>query len=102
MKKLSFRIVPLAVAAVAMLLIGTGSARAQVVAVRIGPPAPPVVVEHPWGRPYPGAVWIRPHHEWINGAWVWVHGYYAYPPHPGAVWIEGRWRHGYWRPGHWR
>ena len=90
--------------AVIALLAGAGKASAIDIGIRVGgpPPPPPVVVEHPWHRPYPGAVWIEPHNEWRDGAWVWVHGYYAYPPYPGAVWVSGHYHHGYWVAGHWR
>jgi hypothetical protein len=79
-------------------------APAQGINIQIGtpPPPPPPNVYRPWHRPYPGAVWIAGHHEWVNGGWVWVGGYYAYPPRPGAVWISARYRHGTYYPGHWR
>jgi len=90
--------------AAAMLFIGSNQASAATyvgVGIQVGTPPPPVVVEHPWARPYRGAVWIPGHHEWVNGAWIWVGGYYAYPPHRGDRWVSARWRHGYYYPGHW-
>ena len=72
------------------------------VGIQVGGPPPPVVVEHRWARPYRGAVWIPGHNEWINGRWVWIGGYYAYPPRRDAVWIGPRYRHGYYYPGYWR
>jgi hypothetical protein len=102
MKITVVRLAALALASVAMLFIGSTQASAGVsVGIRIGTPPPPIVVEHRWGRPYPGAVWIAGHHELVNGAWVWVGGYYAYPPHRGAVWVPARYHHGYYYSGHW-
>ncbi len=88
--------------AAVMSFVGSTTAPAQtVVRVQIGTPPPPMVVEHPWGRPYPGAVWVGGHHEWINGRWVWVGGYYSYPPRRGGYWSAPRYRGGYYYPGHW-
>ena len=76
--------------------------------IRVGGPPPPphVVIEVPWASPGYGAVWIQPHYEWVNGQWVWIHGYYEYPPRPDAVYIIGnhQYRHGdhYWVSSHWR
>lgn len=53
-----------------------------------------------------GGVWINEDWEYRNGHYVEVGGRWAIPPHPGWVWIPGRWVHerrGYqWIPGHWR
>ena len=72
-------------------------------AVVEGPPAPPtetVVV-----APGPGYVWVPGEWDW-RGRWVWVTGYWAFPPYPRAVWIDGYWTHGPygWHrvPGRWR
>jgi hypothetical protein len=89
------------IAGLALFVPTTASAVEVGVAFGTPPPAVPVVVEHPWARPYAGAYWVRPHYELVNGGWVWVHGYYEYPPHVGAVWVPGHYRHGYWHPGHW-
>jgi hypothetical protein len=103
MKLVSLKLGALALAVGAAMFVSPTKASAAVINVQIGAPPPPapVVVERPWGRPYRTAVWIAPHYEVVNGGWVWVHGYYAYPPRPGAYWVAGRYRHGYWRPGHW-
>jgi hypothetical protein len=103
MKLVSLPLGSLALVAGAVLFLSPTKASAAYVGVQIGtpPPSAPVVVEHPWGRPYRTAVWISPHYEVVNGAWVWVHGYYGYPPRRGMVWVGGRYRHGYWRAGHW-
>jgi hypothetical protein len=104
MKITPLRMAVPAFAAIAMLFIGSNQASASVnvgVGIQVGTPPPPFIVEHPWGRPYRGAVWIPGHHEWVNGAWIWVGGYYAYPPHHGAYWVPARYHHGYYYPGHW-
>lgn len=52
-------------------------------------------------------------HVWIDEDWVYRDGHYVAvgghweaPPHPGWVWVPGRWVHerrGYqWIPGRWR
>jgi len=103
MKFDSLKLGALALVAGAALFISPTGASAAMVDVQIGgpPPPEPVVVERPWARPYRGAVWIAAHYEVVGGRWVWVHGYYAYPPFPGAHWVAGHYRHGYWHPGHW-
>jgi hypothetical protein len=101
MKITPLRTVALAGAALAVLLVSSNQASAQSVSVRIGTPPPPMVVERPWAPPYRGAVWIAGHHEWIRGQWVWVSGYYSYPPRRGGHWVPARYRNGYYRPGYW-
>ena len=103
MKITSFRLALVAVAAVVMSFAGAGKASAVDVSVQFGapPPPPPTVVVQPWARPSRGAVWIQPHYELIRGRWVWVNGYYTYPPRRGAYWVSARYRHGYYYPGHW-
>jgi len=97
------RKVALAGAAFVLLSVSAGQASAATyVSVRVGTPPPPLIVERPWPRPYSAAVWIPGHHEWIRGRWVWVGGYYAYPPHRGDYWIAARYSGGYYYPGHWR
>jgi hypothetical protein len=102
MKIVHLRLMALALIATAVLFVAPSSASAAYVGIQVGTPPPPVIVERAWARPYPTAVWIPAHHEWIRGRWVWVHGYYAYPPYRGAVWISARYRNGYYYPGHWR
>jgi len=67
------------------------------------PPAPQtetVVV-----APGPGYVWVPGAWEW-HGHWVRVSGFWATPPHPAAVWVQGYWvrgPYGWHRvPGYWR
>ena len=105
MKYLHIRLLALALVAItASFLVPSHASAAAYVNIQVGtpPPVAPGYVDRPWGRPYHGAVWIAPHYEWINGRWVWVRGYYAYPPRPGMVWVSGRYSHGYWRGGYWR
>jgi len=82
-------------------------ASAQSFVVHIGnqPPPPPRQDYQQWERPYRTAVWIPGHNEWQNGQYVWVGGYYGYPPHRHSHWVAPRYPHndeGYsYRPGHW-
>ena len=75
--------------------------------IQIGsaPPRPPVFVEQRWAAPSPEAVWVEPHYEWMGGRWVWVRGYYMYPPQPSCIWVPPHheyYRHDhYWVGGHW-
>ncbi len=103
MKITRLPVLALALVAAVTTFIGSGSqASAQVVSVNVGPPGPPPgYVEHRWHRPGPGAIWIAGHREWRGGTWVWVGGYWGYPPRPGLFWVPGHWRHGYCHPGHW-
>jgi hypothetical protein len=101
MKITSLRVMAFALVAVIMSFIGSTTASAQNVSIRIGTPPPPMIVERPWAPPYRGAVWIPGHHEWINGRWVWIGGSYSYPPRRGGYWAPPRYRHGYYYPGHW-
>jgi len=102
MKIPSFRRTLLAAAAGTVFLTSIGSASA--LDIQIGGPnrPPPPRAERRWHEPYRGAYWVRGHNEWRDGRWIWIGGYYDYPPFPGAVWIEGHvGRDGRWRPGHW-
>ncbi|MBS1606625.1 MAG: YXWGXW repeat-containing protein [Bacteroidetes bacterium] len=88
----------------AMMLVGAGSfsAAAQVyVTVR---PAWHRVERRPAG--VRGNVWIEEDWAYRDGRYVAVGGHWATPPHPGWVWIPGRWVHerrGWqWIPGRWR
>jgi len=105
MKTTPLRTVALAGAALAILSFSSTQASAQVgVSIQVGtpPPPPPAVVYKPWPRPYRSAVWIAGHNEWVNGRWVYVGGYYAYPPRAGAVYVSSRYHHGHYYPGYWR
>ena len=105
MKITLLRTVALAGAAAALLTLSTTQASAYVgVSIRVGTPPPPVRVDYyqRWPQPSRNAVWIAGHNEWNGRAWVWVGGYYGYPPHRGAVWYGPRYHHGYYYPGYWR
>jgi hypothetical protein len=104
MKITRLPVLALALVAALTTFAGFGQASAQDIRVSLGaPPGPPRGYhERRWERPGPGAIWIDGHREWRGGAWVWVGGYWGYPPHPGWIWISGHYHHGYWRPGHWR
>lgn len=91
--------------ALAVAILGTSAAFAQVV-VRIAPP-PPIVEHHRPVRPGPAYVWMGGYHRWDGAHYVWVPGRWAMPPHRGGVWVAGHWRNrrrgGWvWVPGHWR
>lgn len=74
--------------------------------VHIGNQAPPQRHRDVrWERPHRTAVWIPGHNEWQNRRYVWVGGYYSYPPRSGQRWEEPRYTRRndsyYYRPGRW-
>jgi hypothetical protein len=108
MKNMSIRTLALTAATVALLgLAGNSSVLADSsFTIHIGTQAPPPPQEdHQWASPYHTAVWIPGYNEWSNGGYIWVAGYYGYPPHAGSHWVSARYSHqqdGYsYRPGHW-
>jgi hypothetical protein len=66
---------------------------------------PPPQTEAVVVAPGPGYVWVPGSWEW-RGRWVWVGGYWAFPPSPGGIWVDAYWvrgPYGWHRvPGHWR
>jgi hypothetical protein len=70
-----------------------------------GPP-PAEIRETVVASPGPGYVWIRGHHQWDGGRYLWVAGRWEQPPHRHAKWKSGRWQHNhqgwYWIEGRWR
>lgn len=103
MKIITLRTALLACAVFVSLFVSSNQASAAAfISFNVGGPPP-----HPrhdydrWERPYRTAVWIPGHYEWDDGRWVWIGGYYDYPPRRGAEWVPGHYRHGQWRPGHW-
>lgn len=108
-KNTTFRTLAAGLAAALLLsTVGIQSASAGVtVGIRIGPSGPPpLVVERPWRRPHPSAVWIPGHYHWVHGRYVWYNGYYTYPPRAEAVWVpdcyENRGGTYFYIRGHWR
>jgi len=102
MNKLSWLKSTVLIATWALMLCGCVT-RERVVYVQGPPPAP--YVETVSVSPGPAYVWIGGSWVW-NNQWVWAPGRWAYPPHPGAVWISGSYRYhhghrvyvrGYWR-----
>jgi len=97
MKKLS-RVLFL-VAAVS--LFTAVKSNAQIV-VRVRPRVVAVVAP---ARPSPRHVWVAQGWQVRGGVYVARPGYWALPPHPGAVWIAGHWRDtprgSVWIEGHW-
>ncbi len=98
MKKIVSRVAILS--AIVMAVSFTASAQ---VYVTVRPPVPRIVRPP---APSPAHVWID--EEWTGngGAYAYAGGRWVLPPHPGWVWVPGRWAHprrGYqWIPGHWR
>jgi hypothetical protein len=94
MKTTSFFLIPLLAAAAWALTSGcvvypyepVGTVYGEVDVV--GDP-PPVIVETAPPTPGVGYVWIGGSWVW-NGRWVWEHGRWGRPPHPGAVWVPHR------------
>ena len=62
---------------------------AQIV-VRIAPPAP--IVEVHDRPPHPDWIWQDGYHRWDGHRYIWVHGRWVHPPHPGAAWVAHHWR----------
>jgi hypothetical protein len=74
--------------------------------IRIGEQAPPPRHrDERWQSPHRTAVWIAGHNEWQHRRYVWVGGYYSYPPQSGQRWEEPRYIRRqdsyYYRPGRW-
>ncbi len=109
MKKISIRTLVLTAATVALLgLAGSGSLSADPsFSIHIGSQRPPPDREdyHQWQSPDRTAVWIPGHNEWRDGRYVWIGGYYSYPPHRHNHWIAPRYTHGQdgytYHPGYW-
>jgi len=59
-------------------------------AVVITEAPPPPQAESGSIAPSQNAVWIDGHWAW-EGRWVWMRGHWEMRPHPGAVWVPGRW-----------
>jgi hypothetical protein len=75
------------------------------IAIRIGPPPPPIY-ERPGPPPEPGYVWTNGYHRYEGDRYVWTPGRYQRPPRERARWVPHHWqhRHGQWVmvEGHWR
>jgi len=102
MKKHLNKMMIMAILVVAAALSST-SASAQVY-VNVRP-----VFARPHSKPPApsrGAVWID--EDWANrgGRYVSVGGHWASPPHPGYIYVPGRWAHekrgDYWVAGRWK
>lgn len=95
---------------VGMMAVAGSQASAQVaIGVKVygGPTPPPVeVVEVAPSRPGPEWVWVKGHHKWENGAYVWVHGEWRRPPRGMREYVPGHWDHDdhghFWVEGYWR
>ena len=95
-------VVKLAFLVIILVAVGSMSASAQVY-VTVRPEFHRVVRPAAPSRTH---VWIDEDWEYRDGHYVEVGGHWAAPPHPGWVWVPGRWAHarrGYQLiPGRWR
>ena len=98
MKNIKRVLVVLAIA----LSCGAFGASAQIY-VKVRPEVPRF--ERPVA-PSPRHIWVGEEWEPRGGAYVFVGGHWAEPPHPGWGWIPGHWKRGprgdFWVAGHWR
>ena len=109
MKNISIRTLALTAVTVALLgLAGSSTVLADPsFTIHIGSQAPPQGRDdyQQWQSPDHTAVWIPGHNEWRDNQYVWVGGYYGYPPRRHSHWIAPRYPHnqdGYsYNPGHW-
>ena len=116
--KNSILVKSLLIAAALPLLAGCTSTRPTSVApqvatadnVNVGQPAqPPSANQKDVIPACPGspALWyfIPGHWDW-RGQWVWVQGHWRTRPHPGDIWLPGKWVQQdnvyVWQKGHWR
>jgi hypothetical protein len=87
----------------AILVVGGAVSASAQVYVNVRPTFAPVARPVAPGRTH---VWIDEDWEYRGGRYVPVGGHWVMPPHPGWVWVPGRWVHArrgwQWRPGHWR
>jgi hypothetical protein len=92
MKNISIRTLALTAATIALLgLAGSGPVSADpslIIQVGSQGPPPPQQDYQQWQRPYQSAVWIPGHNEWRDGQYVWIGGYYGYPPHQHSHWVQ--------------
>jgi hypothetical protein len=106
--------------ALALIISGSGIARAQVEVV-VGEKAMPAPIVEVVPAARPGYAWVPGHWAWRHGAWFWVKGQHfrgevtAMPapvvevvparPSPRHVWVKGHhaWEGGrwVWHPGIW-
>ena len=94
-------IMPLAAGAI--LLAGCVTEQQQEAPAPEMPPPPETEVIPP--QPNLTFVWTPGYWDW-RGRWVWVGGYWGSRPHPGAIWVQGRWIHrghrNVWVRPHWQ
>jgi len=53
---------------------------------------PPLLVETLPPPPFEDAVWVGGYWVW-HGDWVWAHGHWIEPPHPGYTWVQPYYEH---------
>jgi len=92
----------------AALLLAGGSVFGQIsIGVTIGPPPAPRVVRVRPRSPGPQFVWVEGYWYPVGHRYKWHAGYWTRPPYPGAVWVvphhDGRqFFEGYWQGDHGR
>jgi hypothetical protein len=109
MKNISIRTLAFTAATAAFLgMAGSSTVSADpslIIHVGSQGPPPPQQDYQQWQSPDRTAVWIPGHNEWQNSQYVWVGGYYGYPPHRHSHWVSPSYPHnqdGYsYHPGHW-
>jgi len=86
----------------ALMLLAGGAAYGQIsIGIRIGPPPPPRVIRVTPVAPGPGFFWVAGYWYPVGNHYKWHDGYWTRPPYPGAVWVvphhDGeRFFEGYW------
>ncbi len=95
------------IGATLLMATGTLFAADFSLGIQIGAPPPPRVLRVRPRAPGPDYAWVDGYWYPVNGRYTWHAGYWSRPPYPGAVWIaphhDGhRYFEGYWQGDHGR
>ena len=71
----------------AILACGTAFAEDISLGIRIGAPPPPRVVAVRPPAPGPDFIWVEGYWYPVGGHYRWHEGYWTRPPYPGAIWV---------------
>ena len=87
--------------ALVLLAAGPAIAADVSIGIQIGAPPPPRVLALRPRSPGPDWVWLEGYWYPVNGRYRWHDGYWTRPPYPGAVWVVphhdgNRYFNGYW------